>query len=418
MLSFLKKIFADDDADYEAQKRKLDSGEPQQLLALARNEKTSPEILYLLAGNQSVEIRRSVAANKSTPVQAATIMARDKNTDVRIALAARLVTLLPDLTAKEHAQLYSFAVQALGTLAQDEVVQVRKALSDVLRDHTDAPAEVVNRLARDVERVVSEPILRFCLALADEEIIDILKNHPESWVISSLAGRPRVSEAVAGAIMDTEDSSAISTLLNNPACILAVDRLYEIIERAHDYPDWHRPIALRPELSADLAHRLAGFVDKSILEVLEKRSDFDPETKRLVSDIVKRRLVFLSETTPPEAAAARVERFAREKRLTVESIQDALAWHDHEFAVLALSYLSGIHAQVVRRMVETRKAKPVVALCRKANVPMRLAVDVQRHLAKVPRNEILYAKDGRDYPMTDDEIKWQLEFFGVQGVVP
>lgn len=417
MLGFFKKIFADEPVSYEAQKRMLDSGEPQQLLDLARNEKTLPEILYLLAGNQSDAVRSAVAANKSTPVHAANIIAKDKNADVRLLLASRVAGLLPSLTGPEQAQLYGFAVQALGTLVQDEVLQVRKALSDALRDYAKAPPEIVARLARDVEREVAEPILRFCVALADEDLLDILSNHPASWVVNTIAERQYINEQLANAIIDANDISAIGALLKNPVAVIEVEKLSEIIESAREYPEWHRPIALRRELSAQMAHRLSGFVDKAVLEVLEKRSDFDPETRRAVADIVKRRIAFANES-PTEEAAARVERYAREKRLTPETIQDAMMWHDAEFATLAIAYLSAIHPQVLRRMIETRKPKPVVAFCRKANLPVRMAVDVQRYLAKVPVREIMYARQGTDYPLNDDEVKWQLEFFGVPGSLP
>lgn len=417
MLGFFKKIFADEPVSYEAQKRMLDSGEPQQLLDLARNEKTLPEILYLLASNQSDAVRTAVAANKSTPVHAAAIIAKDKNADVRLLLASRVARLLPSLTEPEQAQLYAFAVQALGTLVQDEVTQVRKALSDALRDYAKAPPEIVARLARDVEREVAEPILRFCVALADEDLLDILSNHPASWVVNTIAERQYINEQLANAIIDTNDISAIGTLLKNPVAVIETEKLFEIVERAREYPEWHRPIALRRELSAQLAHRLSGFVDKAVLEVLEKRSDFDPETRRAVADIVKRRIAFVNES-PTEEAAARVERYAREKRLTPETIQDAMMWHDTEFATLAIAYLSAIHPQVLRRMIETRKPKPVVAFCRKANLPVRMAVEVQRYLAKVPLREIMYAKQGTDYPLNDDEVKWQLEFFGVPASLP
>lgn len=417
MLSFIKKIFSGGDVSYEEQKAKLNAGDTGQLLALARNEKTNPEILYLLSSNHNGEVRRAVAGNKATPVQAAPAMAKDVDQDVRLTLASRLVTLLPSLTSEEHSKLYAFAVQALVTLTQDEVVQVRKELSDALRDYAKAPPDVVARLARDVEREVSEPILRFCVALADDELISIISSHPEPWVLSSIASRAIVSDNVTSAIIDADDAPAIRTLLQNSGCKLNEEQLYEIIERARVFPDWHRPIALRTEMSIDLAQRLAGFVDEAILDVLEKRSDFDATTRKGIADLVKRRLEYSRSGTPTEAAAARVERYAQEKKLTPELIHDALNWQDSEFVILALALRSAVHPQVVRRMLETHKPKPVIALCRKANLPMRLAVDMQRHLAKVTRHEIMYAKDGTDYPMTDAEVTWQLEFFGAPGTL-
>ena len=414
MLSLLKKWFVPKPG-YDAQKRKLEGGSAQDLLALAQSEWTNPEILYLLATSNSGEVRRAVAVNKATPLQASAVMAKDADTDVRLKLADRLVKLLPGLTPDEHGKLYAYAVQALITLTQDEAVQVWRELALALQDYAKAPPEVVNRLARDIERTVAEPILRFCLALADSELIDIISNHPESWVLSSIAARAEVGTQVSAAIIHANDEPAIGTLLVNPRARIGLDQLNDIIDRAGEHPGWHRPIALRPEISVDLAHRLAGFVDSAILELLEKRSDFDAETRQGIADLVKRRMEFARADTPSEAAAARVERLARENRLTPEVIHDALNWQDHEFVVLALSFLSGVHAKTVRMIAETRKPKPVIALCRKANLPMRLAVDMQRILAKVPRGEIMYAKDGTDYPLTDDEIRWQLEFFGAPG---
>lgn len=416
MFSFFKSIFSNE-CGYEAQKRKLGSGDHAQLLALAQSEKTNPEILYLLASDKNDDVRRAVAQNKATPVHAAALMAKDADENVRLKLAARLVTLLPALDADRHGQLYAFAVQAMGVLTQDEVVQVRKALSSALKDYAKAPPDVVNRLARDVEREVAEPILRFCVALEDDQLLEIIGSHPAPWVIGAIAARAHVSENVSTVIVDSQDAAAVSILLKNATCVISVQKLNEIIERAREYPDWHRPIALRRELSLELANRLAGFVDKTVLEVLEKRSDFDAATRQGIADMVKRRLEFMREDTQTENAAARVERYVREKRLTAEVLGDAIAWHDTEFAILALAYMAAIHPQIVRRMIEAKKPRPVVALCRKAGLAMRVAVDAQRLLAKVPQSEILYAKDGTDYPLSDADITWQLEFFGVHAAL-
>ena len=45
------------------------------MLELAKDSGTNPEILYYLASKGTPEIRRAVAANKSTPLQAAPLLA-------------------------------------------------------------------------------------------------------------------------------------------------------------------------------------------------------------------------------------------------------------------------------------------------------------------------------------------------------
>jgi uncharacterized protein (DUF2336 family) len=414
MFDFLKNLFGGGGDRYETEKQKLKNGDVGELKSLAGNAKTHPEILYFLAKSENADIRRAVATNKATPVQAATLLANDQSVDVRQALAQRLCDLLPDLSPERQSQLYAYAVQALGMLAQDEVLSIRRALSSTLRDYAKAPPTVVSKLARDMEREVSEPILRFCVALPDDDLLDILASHPSPWVISAIAARAKVSEPVSEAVIDSEDIPGTTVLLNNEGAEIGESALQKIIDRARNYPEWHKPTALRPELSLNFARQLAGFVDEKILHVLEKRSDFDPKVRESIAAIVKRRLDFVRADAPNETAEDKIKRYVESKSLSAEVIQDALAWHDKDFALYSLSYLSGIHLAVVKKMISLGSARPVVALCWKAKLPMRVCIDVQQQLAKVDPRAIMYARGGTDYPLTDDEIKWQLEFFGVK----
>lgn len=413
MLGFLKNIFGVDKRRYERQKKLLATGSIEQRQQLADGEDTHPEVLYFLAKDANTNIRRSAAMNKATPVQASALLANDKNVDVRMALAARLVELLPDLSTEKHGQLYAYAVQALGVLAQDEVVKIRQALSSALKDHAKAPPKVVGQLARDVEREVSEPILRFCIALADDDLLDILGNHPAPWVISAIARRPVVSNRVSDAVVDTKDIPANTELLHNSGVMFSGETLQKIIESASECPEWHEPLAVRKELSLDLVQKLAGFVSEAVLNMLEKRSDFDLATRKEITALVKRRLEFHRHGAPYESPESKIERYVKAGKLTAGVIQDALAWQDHKFVLLTLAYLSKIHPIVVEKMLRSGSAKPIIALCWKAKMPMRVALELQRSYARLQPQDFMYAKGGMDYPMAPPEIKWQLEFYGV-----
>lgn len=414
MFGFIKNLFRSKKDLYDEQRRRLASGEQKQLQILAEDKKTHPEILYFLAKSASALIRKAVARNRSTPVQAATLLATDKDVDVRLALAARLVELLPELTPDKHSQLYAYTVQAIGMLAQDEIFMVRKAMATALQDYTKAPPAVVGRLARDVEREISEPILRHCIALPDDDLLDILKGHPEPWVISAIAGRKEVGEALSDAIVETKDVPATTILINNPGAKITVETLQKIVDRARNYPEWHKPVSLRREMTLELGRELTGFVDEAVMAVLEKRSDFDPATRQGITSIVKRRMNYQRKSAPAETVDQKIARYISSKEgLSPELLSDALSWHEIEFVTHALSRLAQVHPRIIEKMLRTGSPKPVVALCWKAKLPMRFCIDLQRLGAKIPPRELLYAKGGIDYPLSDDEIKWQLEFFGV-----
>lgn len=399
-----------------AQREKLKSGQLQDLQELATDTATDPEILYYLARHDDASVRKSVATNKATPVQASAMLANDRDIDVRYALAARLVELLPELSEDKYSQIYAYTVQALGVLAQDEVIKIRQALSSALRDYAKAPPTVVARLARDVERVISEPILRFCVALADDDLLDILSQHPEPWMISAIAGRQSLSDDVSAAVFDTGDIDATTILLGNSGASLSAMTLQKIIERARAIPEWHQSVALRPELTVDLAQQLAGFVGEAVLTVLEKRSDLDAPTRHQIVDIVKRRLAY--QGGGREAPEDKLRRYVADNRLTPEVLHDAVVWQDWDFFYLAMGYRARIHPSVVKRMMNSGSAKPIITVCFCAGLPMRLCVEFQRLVGKLQPKSLIYARGGTDYPLTPTEMKWQLEFFGVNIDLP
>lgn len=332
--------------------------------------------------------------------------------DVRIALALRLVDLLPALAPEKHSQIYAYAVQALMSLAQDEVSKVRRALSSALVDYAKAPPAVVSRLARDVEREIAEPVLRRCIALGDDDMLDLLAAHPEPWVISAIAGRPEVSEEVSDAVVATGDMQGTAVLISNSGARISAVALQDIVTMARNHPEWHRPLALRPELTVELTREMAGFVGEKVLHVLRDRSDLDAATRTGVAAIVERRLSYVS-GGKDMTAAERVAKYQSSGTLTPDMVQDAFAWQERDFATLALAALAGVPAATALRMLSSG-ARPAIALCWLAQLPVRMIVDVQRHGARVQPRDLVYPRGGTEYPLTDDEIAWQLEFFGIK----
>ncbi|MBK6895406.1 MAG: DUF2336 domain-containing protein [Alphaproteobacteria bacterium] len=400
---------------YEREKNIATTGTVPQRLSLAKSRKTHPEILYFLAQNDpDAGVRQAVANNETMPVHVSPFLARDQSPDVRLALAARLVSLLPSISTDKQSQLYAFAVQALGTLALDEVLKIRLALSSTLKDHAYAPPKVAAELARDVERDVSEPILRFCAALSDRDLLDILKSHPASWVVQAIAGRSTVSKMVSAAVINVDDITGGKVLLRNRGADIALETLQKIVERARDYKDWQESVAVRPFLPFALAKELAEFVDAAVRDLLMQRPDFDGAMAEEISEVFRRRLDFIrGDSKKPETVEQRVKRMAKKGELTDEAITDALAVRETDFVYAALAHLAGVAEATLKDLFEARSAKPIVALCWKAGLSMRTALTLQRDLAQVPPKNLLYPKGGTDYPMTEEELEWQLDFLGV-----
>ena len=394
-------------------------GSAQKRLSLAKNTKTNREILFYLAEHDpSVKVRKAVAVNKSTPYHASKALSKDANADVRIALAQRLVKMLPDVSLDRQSRLYAYTVQALGTLALDEVLKIRKALTATLKDHAYAPPSVAIALARDIEREVSEPILRLCTVISDKDLAGILKDHPAEWAAQAVARRPKLSAFLSLAVIKKESKKAGALLLNNKGAEIDDAVLNEVIIRAKDFPEWHEPLVTKHTLPPEMALRMARFVDSRLRTLLLEKGQYDAETVEVISDATKRRIL-LQDSLGDEGGVdantikQRVHALHAQNELDEAVLSDHLAMQDKEFIIIALSFLMNAKIEVVRKVFTYQKPKLVCAVCWRAGLTMRFALRLQQEMAKIPTKQLIYPKEGTDYPMSVEEMEWQLEFIGV-----
>lgn len=413
---------------YDKEKVMAVSGTPKQRLSLAKRTRTNQEILFYLAQHDTdPKVRKAVAKNTSTPLHASGALAVDENEDVRLLLAGKLVKILPDISVDQQSQLYAYAVQALGTLALDEILKIRKSLASTLKDHAYAPPDVAAALARDLEREVSEPILRFCAALRDEDLVDILATHPAPWAAEAVASRRTLSALVSRAVIATGNEKAGALLLKNKGAEIDEGLLHDIIERAREFPEWHEPLATQHSLPPKMARQLSRYVDTRVRKLLTKNGHYDLQTTEIVTDATRRRIDLLDEMDGPKnkkssktrakekgSVVARVNIFLAEGKLTEETISDHLALKDHEFVIAALACLVSTKRANIDKVFSIRKPQMICSICWRAGLSMRLALRLQQEVAHVQAKDLIYPKGGTDYPLDVKDMQWQLDFLGIE----
>ncbi|UEM20397.1 DUF2336 domain-containing protein [Skermanella mucosa] len=404
----------DGQLDYETSKRMAQSEDTAVRAQVAGREDVRPELLYYLAIDPAVEVRREVAANRSAPAQASAVLARDSDESVRRLLADKLARLLPDLSREAQGQLFQLTVRTLEQLARDQAVGVRQALASSLKDVACAPPDLCAHLARDVERGVAEPILHYCATLTDQDLLSIIANQPKSWVLSAIAQRDGVSGPVAAALYETGDIPASTALLDNHGALIPEHTLSGMVEQSTARPSWQEPLAKRPRLPGRLAVRLAEFVDQHVLTILRQRRDLDGETAAEVVSVARRRIDYLDQRSDGESPEHRVRRLFAVGQLDESAISDALSWNDMVFVKLGLALMAGIAPSLVEEIIAAQSPKGVTALAWRAGLSMRCAMQLQSRAANIPPRMLLNARNGVDYPLTPVEMTWQLEFYGVR----
>ena len=389
----------------------LRSPDPAVRRQVAENAAVTPEMLYLLAGDPDPAVRRAVAAHRQTPAQVSPILASDQDVDVREVLLQRLLKLLPDLPPAQQGEVYLATVKALETLAHDEVLRIREALANTLKDVAYAPYSVVKTLAEDLEETVSRPILQLCATLTDEDLLDIISRQSDSWVLPAIAGRDPLSVAITNVIIEHAHEEAGGLLLDNRGAVIDEAGLEALVEQALGVPGWHPKLAGRTGLPNRLALRLAEFVEEAVLKILQGRKDFDAATRTEVASVTRRRLDYLQASKGKQTPEARA-RAMLQKGVDETAMFDAISWNDRPFVLAVLGAKVGVPAALIERIFATRAAKAVVAISWQAGFSMRLAMQLQR-LANVLPREMLNARNGQDYPLTSQEMRWQLELVGI-----
>jgi uncharacterized protein DUF2336 len=401
--------------------------------SLAEREDIRPEILFYLAGDPSAEVRKAIAKNKSTPARAYVDLAADDNDDIRSGLAEKISQLAPKLTAYEVDRVQSYAFQALEILASDQLANVRTILAQTLKDVTQVPEDLINKLARDSELCVACPILEHSPVLSDNDLLDIITSGISSGALGAISNRASVSHTVSDAIVDTHDIPAITTLLCNDSAQIREETLDQLVEHSREIEEWQGPLVQRPQIGDNAAQRLAEFVAENLLETLNGRTDLSPKTLKNIRTEVGRRLVVSNTPNkkskisaikgqtnkdlkkeyawlfqqPPHVIAQNLRRM---NKLNAQVITNAMNEGDYDFVITGLAELANMHPSIAQRMIAMRSARGVVALCWKAGMDAAAAISIQAKVAHISADDILLDTKGL-YALSAEELQWQLDFF-------
>ncbi len=407
--------------DYERSKEISATGNSNARRNLAAHEDLQPEFLYYFATDKAPEVRRTVAANPSTPLQADVILSEDNDEAVRCELGRKIGTLLPDLSAAQGEKVRDMVFQILETLAKDQIPRVRAVIADEIKTLDNVPPRIARMLAEDVESLVAAPILRYSPLLTNADLLEILGKGMTGETLVELARRRNLDEAVSGAVVDTDEIPAIGALLENKSATISELSMERIVDLAAPREDLHEPLVHRGGLSERVIKHVAGFVGASLLDPLIKHNALvDDDMAEQLRDSVAKRLEISDPADDTERAVPEGVDFGSEEEpeflrakelfeqgaLSPDILRDALENHDTAFLGYALSFAADIPAISIERVFEAKSAKSAMAIAWHCELGPEFAVALQRDLWELPENSIL--KPGADggYPMSDSDLDW------------
>ena len=389
------------------------AGTPGGASELAARTDAGADVLHYLAVNGAPATRAAVAANIAAPANTNRLLADDEEDDVRAELAHKIARLMPGLTGRESSHMVALTIETLECLARDATVRVRAILAEEIKYLDCIPRDIVLRLAQDLETVVSAPILEYSPLLSDADLIEIIACGQVQEVLVAIASRKPVNEPVSARLVQSLNVPAVAALLVNPDAKIRKATMEQIIDRIEEVSAWQLPLALRADLSARAIRRIGSLVGASILERLAARNDLSDTTRIYLNRELRARL---AETTVEQggvSAADTVAEALNDGRLDGEFVEKAAQSGQREIVVLALAQLANVNEQTVKKILTAGGAKPLVALVWHAHLSMRVAFKIQTFIMKLPTRDVLPARGGVGFPLSKEEMRWHLNYFGI-----
>jgi uncharacterized protein (DUF2336 family) len=381
---------------------------------LAGRADAGADVLHYLATHGAPATRAAVAANMGAPAVTNRLLADDDNEDVRAELAVKIARLMPGLAERESSHIFALTIETLECLARDAAARVRAILADEIKTLDCIPRDIALTLAHDLNAIVAAPILQYSPLLSDADLIEIVACGQVQEVLTAIARRRPVSEAVGDVLVQSLDVPAVAALLVNPDARIRKETMDRIIEQAEEIESWHLPLALRADLSARAIRRIGSLVGAGLIERLAARNDLSDATRIHLNRELRARLaevdLSVSDAVPPAEVIAMA---VREGQLNGAFLEQAAQAGRRELVILGLAKLSGVPVQTVKKILSSGSAKPVVALVWHAHLSMRVAFRIQTFLLKLPSRDVLPARGGVGFPLTKEEMRWHLNFFNV-----
>ena len=381
---------------------------------LACQTDAGADVLGYLAAHGLAATRRAVAANFAAPEHANRLLCDDEDDDARAELARKVARLMPDLSREDAVHVRDIAIELLEKLARDQAPRVRAILAEEIKHLYCVPKSVIDRLARDIEEIVAAPILEYSPLLSDADLVEIIAGAKAECVLRTVAKRQPLSSEVSDVIVGSLDIPAVAALLTNPHAAIREQTLDKLVETAGSIEELHAPLTLRADLSLRTIRRLASFVGTVLLESLIARGGLDEDTRIFLNRRLRTRLREGDGRKSADMDAVKMVSLAvYEGYLDGEFVEEVAENGNKEAVIVALATLARVPPQAVRRILDAHSAKAIVALVWRARLSMRVAFKIQAFVMRLAPDECLAARGGKDFPLSEDEMTWQLNYFDV-----
>jgi uncharacterized protein (DUF2336 family) len=301
----------------------------------------------------------------------------------KVAAVEALVAALldPRVSDDEHEAIEA----ALLLVTEDQDMEVRRRLAEVLADTDRAPRHLLLTLLDD-HPTVAEPVAARSEALIAAELVDLVAHGPEE-LRRAVAGRRRIGATVATALAEAGDRDVCVTLLANTGAEIPPLALERIVERFGEFAEIRRALLDRAHVPITVRHRVLEKLAEAMENLVVVKSWMGRERAEATTrDSKEKATVALAAAATGAETVVLVEHLRRTGQLTTRLMLRAACVGDLRFVEEALARLADMPSSRVAALVADGRESALHALYRRAAMPDRAwpafhaAIEVHREL--------------------------------------
>lgn len=305
----------------------------------------------------------------------------DSSAETRAAAAAKIASEFGDnvLTDSER----KLAEDILRLMAKDAEVRVREALAHNLKENPRLPHDMAKSLAHDVDSVAL-PVLQFSEVLNDTDLIEIVRGHGAVKQVA-IANRPKVSETLSDALVETRDEEVVTNLVANVGAEISEASLQRVVDDFGDREKIQGAMVRRPKLPITVSERLVTMVSEGMKEELARRHELPANiTTDLILQSRERATLSLSTESDADDLERLIQQLHENDRLTPSIMVRALCMGDLDFFEVAMAQLTGVPLVNIRQLIHDTGRLGLRGVWQRAGLPethfmaVRAAIDVAR----------------------------------------
>ena len=264
------------------------------------------------------------------------------------------------------------AEEILRELAHCVELQVRETLAEQLKSSKLLPPDVACDLANDVVSVAL-PVLEYSDVLSDKDLIQVIETKGTAYQCA-IARREKVSQEVSAAIVDQGEAEPVETLLHNEGAEISNESFDNVIVLFPEHKPIKEALVRRPDLPIDMVGKLASLVaDNLQFELITRHGNSAKLIERVVAQGNEGAIVaLLGQYDKLDDAEMLAAQLFNAGRITPTVLVRALYFGQIDFLEFALSRLSQVNVNEVRRQLLLPKGAAFQRLYRRAELPAPL----------------------------------------------